>query len=125
MLYFESMDIPQSCTQEQGSIPFYETRNTKYYFDKDPIREKHIWKDVEWGKRKKNYNAKGKDPGNVWLKTIDDGKANITNHVTLDMNEVIERIIQVSCKKNKKILMLNCKKIKFNNFERIIEHEKL
>ena len=25
----------------------------KMFFDKDSIREKHIWKDVEWGKRKK------------------------------------------------------------------------
>jgi len=32
-----------------------------YYFNKDFIREKSIWKDVEWGKREKNYNSKGKE----------------------------------------------------------------
>src|SRR5699024_3513717 len=26
------------------------------FFNKDSIRESHIWKDVEWGKRKKNYS---------------------------------------------------------------------
>ena len=53
-------------------------------FIKDNIREKHIWKDVEWGKRKKNYNPKGKDPGNVWLPTKDDGKGKITEHLILN-----------------------------------------
>lgn len=60
---------------------------------KDAIREKHIWKDVEWGKRTKNYNPKGKDPGNVWIPTLDDGRANITDHILLDDDGVIQRII--------------------------------
>ena len=59
---------------------------------KDAIREKHIWKDVEWGKRAKNYNPKGKDPGNVWIPTEDDGCANITNHILLSDQEVIARL---------------------------------
>jgi DNA modification methylase len=61
-------------------------------FNKDHIREKHIWKDVEWGKRAKNYNPKGKDPGNVWIPTKDDGHANITEHILLSDREVIDRI---------------------------------
>lgn len=63
---------------------------------KDAIREKHIWKDVEWGKRTKNYNPKGKDPGNVWIPTLDDGKANITDHILLDDDGVIQRILSLS-----------------------------
>lgn len=59
---------------------------------KDAIREKHIWKDVEWGKRAKNYNPKGKDPGNVWIPTEDDGCANITHHILLSDQEVIDRL---------------------------------
>lgn len=60
--------------------------------NKDSIREKHIWKDVEWGKREKNYNPKGKDPGNVWIPTEDDGKANITKHILLNDQDVIGRL---------------------------------
>jgi DNA modification methylase len=65
-------------------------------FNKDAIREKHIWKDVEWGKRAKNYNPKGKDPGNVWIPTNDDGKANITEHILLSDDDVIARILSLS-----------------------------
>lgn len=65
-------------------------------FNKDAIREKHIWKDVEWGKRTKNYNPKGKDPGNVWIPTEDDGRANITEHIMLDDEGVISRLLNMS-----------------------------
>lgn len=63
------------------------------YFNKDLIREKPIWKDVEWGKRSKNYNPKGKDPGNVWIPTEDDGKANITKHILLKNKEIYNRLL--------------------------------
>lgn len=66
-------------------------------FNKDVIREKHIWKDVEWGKREKNYNPKGKDPGNVWIPTLDDGKANIIDHIILSEEEVQKRLIEMTC----------------------------
>ena len=56
-------------------------KDKNHFFNKDIIRESHIWKDVEWGKRAKNYNPKGKDPGNVWIPTKDDGKAHITEHI--------------------------------------------
>lgn len=65
-------------------------------FNKDAIREKHIWKDVEWGKRAKNYNPKGKDPGNVWIPTKDDGNANITEHIMLGDEGVIARLLAMS-----------------------------
>lgn len=67
-----------------------------HYFNKNAIREKHIWKDVEWGKRLKNYNPKGKDPGNVWIPTLDDGKGNITSHILLDTSALINRIFSCS-----------------------------
>lgn len=69
---------------------------SKMQFYKDAIREKHIWKDVEWGKREKNYNPKGKDPGNVWIPTEDDGHARITEHILLDDAQVIERLLAMS-----------------------------
>lgn len=68
----------------------------KMIFNKDAIREKHIWKDVEWGKRAKNYNPLGKDPGNVWIPTLDDGKAHITDHILLSQDDVIKRLIAMS-----------------------------
>ena len=90
------------------------TKAHNFYFNKDPIREKHIWKNVEWGKRKKNYHPKGKDPGNVWLKTEDDGKANIISHNQLDYKSLIERCIKSSIKKDSTALLLNTKKININ-----------
>lgn len=65
----------------------------KQYFSKDPIRESHIWEKVEWGKRAKNYNPKGKDPGNVWIPTEDDGAAHITKHILLPITDIIKRIL--------------------------------
>ncbi len=61
-------------------------------FNKDAIREKHIWKDVEWGHRAKNYNPAGKDPGNVWIPTLDDGHGHITSHILLSETDVIHRL---------------------------------
>ena len=65
-------------------------------FNKDAVREKHIWKDVEWGKRAKNYNPRGKDPGNVWIPTEDDGRAHITRHIMLGDEGVVERLLAMS-----------------------------
>ena len=64
------------------------------------------------GKRKKNYNPKGKDPGNVWLKTKDDGKANITEHCPLSFQEMIERCYLIASKPKDSILFVNLKKQK-------------
>lgn len=73
----------------------------KMYFNKDAIRERHIWKDVEWGKRAKNYNPKGKDPGNVWIPTEDDGKGKITKHILLSVEELINRILNATIENSK------------------------
>lgn len=79
---------------------------------KDAIREKHIWKDVEWGKRAKNYNPKGKDPGNVWIPTLDDGMANITDHILLDDEGVIRRLLSLADCKNDYELFQQDRKIR-------------
>ena len=88
------------------------SKDEKYYFNKDPIRETHIWKNVEWGKRKKNYNPKGKDPGNVWMKTKDDGKANIIEHCPLSFEDVVERCYLSASKPKDDVLLININKIK-------------
>lgn len=100
--YVNTIVYPSSSAQQAAF-----TDNAKYVvwfckkhaamkFNKDAIREKHIWKDVEWGKRAKNYNPKGKDPGNVWIPTEDDGNANITHHIMLDDDGVIARLLDMS-----------------------------
>lgn len=75
------------------------------YFNKDKIREKHIWKDVEWGKRKKNYNPKGKDPGNVWIPTKDNGKGVIVDHIILSTEEIINRCIDATTTEDSNVLI--------------------
>jgi len=79
--------------------------HNKMQFIKDNIREKHIWKDVEWGKRKKNYNPKGKDPSNVWIPTIDDGKGKITKHIAMSLESIINRCISSTTIVNEKVLI--------------------
>lgn len=86
----------------------------KMYFDKDTIREKHIWKDVEWGKRTKNYNEKGKDPSNIWIPTIDNGKGKITEHLILSIEEIINRCIISTTKDQEKIFIESTTKIDDN-----------
>ena len=121
-LFLKNIIIAPSFLKNYGEAIFknyvtnilFLSKNEKYYFNKDPIREKHIWKNVEWGKRKKNYNPKGKDPGNVWLKTKDDGKANITEHCPLSFEEVIERCYLISSKLKDDVLLINLKKQKSN-----------
>lgn len=68
------------------------SKNDDSFFNKDAIREPHIWKDVEWGKRKKNYSENGKDPSNVWIPTKDDGKGKITEHIYIKIEGAIDRI---------------------------------
>lgn len=68
------------------------SKSENSYFNKDNIRESHIWKNVEWGKRKKNYSPKGKDPSNVWIPTKDNGKGQITEHISLKIEGGIERL---------------------------------
>lgn len=65
----------------------------KYPFiNKDILRVPHIWKDVEWGKRKKNYHPLGKDIGNVWIKEY--AKAGkIFKHECFTLEEIISNVI--------------------------------
>ena len=92
-------------------------KDKNHFFNKDVIRESHIWKDVEWGKRAKNYNPKGKDPGNVWIPTKDDGKANITEHILLDTSAIINRLHKCSTQEGKDTIYLTSKSISSLNLD--------
>lgn len=96
-IVYPSEDIQNAAFKDNVRYVVWLAKNhKKMIFDKDAVREKHIWKDVEWGKREKNYNPKGKDPGNVWIPTKDDGNAHITEHILLSDDDVIKRIINMS-----------------------------
>lgn len=93
-------------------------------FNKDLIREKHIWKDIEWGKREKNYNPKGKDPGNVWIPTNDNGRGKIVEHIQLSDTDVINKLISMSlCGNNYEVLTNNIKQINHLNNKTMILYE--
>ena len=116
---------PNTLFVNRYKMIFHFTKNADcYFFNKDPIRERHIWEKVEWGQRKKNYNPRGKDPGDVWLMTEDDGKANITKHLPLSKENIILRFILLTTQKKDNVIMLlddkNCKKICEENERRII-----
>jgi site-specific DNA-methyltransferase (adenine-specific) len=82
------------------------SKSKDYKFDKDPVREPHIWKEVEWGGgRRSRYHPKGKDPSNFWLKT-ESHKGRILRHVLLSVEEVVKRCILVSTSSGDKILDL-------------------
>ena len=81
-------------------------KDMSYYFNKDPIREEHIWKDIEWGKRKFRYNKKGKDPGNVWIKSFHYGKGKIVKQEYYKKEEILERLFSITSNKDSKRLLI-------------------
>ncbi len=100
-------------------------KDKNHFFNKDSIRESHIWKDVEWGKRAKNYNPKGKDPGNVWIPTKDDGKANITEHIALSLSDIVNRLNSCSFQEGLDTLYITSSDIDILDIDDRIKVERL
>lgn len=121
LIYINTIVMPEDSNMLDNVLYciWFVKNKENYYFNKDAIREKSIWKDVEWGKREKNYNSKGKDPGNVWIPTLDDGKANITNHILLSIEDVYTRILSTTMEGRDKYLLISDKETdyKFANFD--------
>lgn len=112
--YINTIIVPENAENNYDNIQYvvwFVKNKEKMFFNKDAIREKHIWKDVEWGKREKNYNPKGKDPGNVWIPTLDDGKGKITEHILLDRKQVYDRIFDATIEENDDIFLLSDEEI--------------
>lgn len=110
LTYINTIIVTESTKKVYENIQYiiwFVKNKDKMYFNKDAIREKHIWKDVEWGKRTKNYNPKGKDPGNVWIPTLDNGKGKITEHILLTENQVYSRILDSTIEENDNIFLLS------------------
>jgi hypothetical protein len=115
-------DITNMITNLYKNLLFL-VKSNNYYLNKDPIREKHIWKDIEWGKRKRNYNPLGKDPGNVWIKTIDDNKGKIIAFEPLDFTEVIRRCILCASRDGDHILLKLRNGVNLKELNRRIDYE--
>lgn len=122
LTYINTIIVPESTKEVYENIQYiiwFVKNKDKMYFNKDAIREKHIWKDVEWGKRTKNYNPKGKDPGNVWIPTLDNGKGKITEHILLTESQVYSRIFDSTIEEKDNIFLLSDKendiKFKYKN----------
>jgi len=93
-------------------LPYYDNiimcskHPSDYVFNKDKIREEHIWKEAEWGGgRRSRYNPKGKDPSNFWIKT-DSSRGKITGYYGLNDLEAIQRILLASCSHEDSILLV-------------------
>jgi hypothetical protein len=101
-------------------IPFFVKSLRGYYFDKDSIREPHIFKGIEWGKRKRGksgytnekngeereklrYSPKGRDPGNVFYKTQRNAEGYILAVNETSDTEILEKLIKVSSRKGEMI----------------------
>jgi len=117
MIYREMLptDDGKSLAYGHFLIPFFVKSIGNYYFDKDSIREPHIFKDIEWGKRtrgKSGYNSnhngthretsryspKGRDPGNVIYKTLRNSEGYVLAVNELADEEILEKIVKVSTK---------------------------
>ncbi len=119
-----SENLNSKCFHDYFKLILFFTKNQKIFvFNKDLVREKHIWKDVEWGKRKFRYNDKGKDPGNFWLPTEDDGKAKITKHCILSTKEKNDRIFNLSTSLSTRSLLFTYKKYNHKNLTDIVLYE--
>lgn len=128
-LVYKNIIIAPSTTNKQSKLNdavlyiLWFSSNDNSYFNKDSIREKHIWKDVEWGKRAKNYSEKGKDPSNVWIPTEDDGKGKITEHVILGWRGVLERLYKMTYESEQDVWELNNTELDFENIEKHFDSE--
>lgn len=111
-LYLRTIIVWINSNQEENS---FMTNRYKYilmfskekdfYFTKDPIREKHKWAHLDWGKRKHRYHPLGKDPGTVWITVLDDGKGKTIGHKTLTEKDVYKRLVLSTTKENDKVYL--------------------
>lgn len=97
------------------NLLFFVKSLSNYYFDKDSVRERHIFKDIEWGRRQLGYSGynkrisvrysdKGRDPGNVFYKTERNPQGQILNIYGYADKEIYEKILLMSTKEDNKIM---------------------
>ena len=106
-------------------IPFFVKSIHDYYFDKDSVREPHVFKGIEWGKRKtgksgygknekRRYSRKGRDPGNVIYEATRDKDGSILMIDTVTDEEILRKLVKVSTAKGGTIVS-NISNLAFNS----------
>lgn len=115
VVYREKPYAQTPLAQSYFNIAFFVKSLNQYYFDKDAIREPHVFKDIEWGKRlvgtsgyserKRNrYSSKGRDSGNVFYKVERNSEGKILKIYEYSDEELYEKIVKVSTKRGSIIL---------------------
>lgn len=115
VVHHEERNAHQLFANSYYNISFFVKSLNDYYFDKDTIREPHIFKDIEWGKRKVGksgyndregvrYSPRGRDSGNVFYKTERDSDGKILRIYEYSIDELYEKIVKVSTKKHSVII---------------------
>ena len=115
VVYRIEREVHQWFAQSYYHISFFVKFLNNYYFNKDSIREPHIFKDIEWGKRKVGtsgyndrkgvrYSLRGRDSGNVFYKTERNSDGKILRIYEYSIDELYEKIVKVSTKKHSVII---------------------
>jgi len=109
-------------------IIFFVRSLSNYYFNKDSIREPHIFENIEWGGKRikgksayhdrkvRRYSPKGRDPGNVFYRTSRDERGGITQFFEYSSKEIYRKMIQLLTKDNSTILT----NIKDNDLQKVV-----
>lgn len=92
LIWLTNDDIKNSHYQNIFKSVLWLSVKKDYFFNKDLLRVNHIWKDMEWGKREKNYHPLGKDMGNIWL-IEESEKAVITQQIFMNLNQLVANCI--------------------------------
>jgi hypothetical protein len=93
-----------------SEVLWFVPNNRKYFFDKDTVREPHIFKDLEWGRRTVGptsyrdrkeavrYSKGGRDPGNVFYDVRRTDSGTVSSVHAVDSEQLYERIVKATTK---------------------------
>ena len=82
-----------------------------YFFNKDSVREPHIFKDIEWGGKRakgksayhnrkvRRYGPRGRDPGNVLYQTKRDAYGHVLEVFEYELRNIYRKIILLCSEK--------------------------
>lgn len=100
-----------------------------YFFDKDSVREPHVFKDIEWGGKRvkgksayhdrkvRRYGPKGRDPGNVFYQTKRDDDGRVLEVLEFEPEDIYRKIVLL-CSEEKWCIISN---IKDNDFYDVVK----
>jgi len=111
-IVYREIDTPvgKPLSSAYTSVLFF-VKSTKYIFTKDEVREPHIFKDLEWGKRSQGisgyhqgreserYPSRGRDPGNVFYKDRRDETGVVIDIMEYPEPELFEKLVKLTTEK--------------------------